>query len=146
MIIAFPLQQWSHERASMLRYTYIAPVCFYSAHTCTCHVSGDQILAIPQGSPGSIPCIYTRAHGAQSCTVVELPPGKSFFSSVYHSASGPYSLIWPTQSFRVINLIKPTGYVMHHQFNIQQMYALPTLYLCVLYLSENKQRLVPLTA
>jgi len=31
---------------------------------------------------------------------------------------------------------------MHHQFNIQQLYALPTLYLCVLYLSENKQRLV----
>jgi len=26
---------------------------------------------------------------------------------------------------------------MHHQFNIQQLYALPTLYLCVLYLSEN---------
>ena len=41
--------------------------------------------------------------------------------------------------------LKPTGYVMHHQFNIQQLYALPTLYLCVLYLSENKQRLVPLT-
>ena len=35
---------------------------------------------------------------------------------------------------------------MHHQFNIQQLYALPTLYLRVLYLSENKQRLVPLTA
>ena len=32
------------------------------------------------------------------------------------------------------------------QFNIQQLYVLPTLYLCVLYLSENKQRLVPLTA
>jgi len=44
------------------------------------------------------------------------------------------------------NFLKPTGYVMHHQFNIQQLYALPTLYLCVLYLSENKQRLVPLTA
>ena len=44
-----------------------------------------------------------------------------------------------------INLLKPTGHVMHHQFNIQQLYALPTLYLCVLYLSENKQRLVPLT-
>ena len=44
-----------------------------------------------------------------------------------------------------INLLKPTGYVMHQQFNIQQLqYALPTLYLCVLYLSENKQRLVPL--
>ena len=44
------------------------------------------------------------------------------------------------------NLLKPTGHVMHHKFNIQQLYALPTLYLCVLYLSENKQRLVPLTA
>ena len=31
---------------------------------------------------------------------------------------------------------------MHQQFNIQQLYALPTLYLCVLYLSENKQRLL----
>ena len=30
---------------------------------------------------------------------------------------------------------------MHHQFNIQQMYVLPALYLCVLYLSENKQGL-----
>ena len=30
---------------------------------------------------------------------------------------------------------------MHQQFNIQQLYVLPTLYLCVLYLSENKQRL-----
>ena len=27
-----------------------------------------------------------------------------------------------------INLLKPTGYVMHHQFNIQQLYALPPLY------------------
>ena len=45
-----------------------------------------------------------------------------------------------------INLLKPTGHVMHQQFNIQQLYALPTLYLCVLYLSENTQRLVPLTA
>ena len=43
-----------------------------------------------------------------------------------------------------LNLLKPTGHVMHQQFNIQQLYVLPTLYLCVLYLSENKQRLVPL--
>ena len=44
-----------------------------------------------------------------------------------------------------VNFLKPTGFV-HQQFNIQQLYALSTLYLCVLYLSENKQRLVPLTA
>jgi len=31
-----------------------------------------------------------------------------------------------------------------NKFNIQQLYALPTLYLCVLYSYENKQRLVPL--
>jgi len=43
-------------------------------------------------------------------------------------------------------LSSPTGYVMHHQFNIQQLYALLTLYLCVLNLSENKERLVPTTA
>ena len=49
-------------------------------------------------------------------------------------------------SYFPINLLKPTGHVMHQQFNIQQLYVLPTLYLCVLYLSENKQRLVPLTA
>ena len=41
---------------------------------------------------------------------------------------------------------KLIGFYMYHQFNIQQLYALPTLYLCVLYLSQNKQRLVPLTA
>jgi hypothetical protein len=48
--------------------------------------------------------------------------------------------------FYTNNLLKPTGHVMHHQFNIQQLYALHTQYLCVLYLSENKQRLVPLRA
>ena len=46
----------------------------------------------------------------------------------------------------LLNLLKPTGHVEHQQFNIQQWYALLTLYLCVLYLSQNKQRLVPLTA
>jgi len=53
---------------------------------------------------------------------------------------------WGSSVEPVVNLLKPTGHVMHHQFNIQQLYALPTLYLCVLYLSEDKQRLVPLTA
>ena len=46
----------------------------------------------------------------------------------------------------IFDPLNPTAHVMHHQFNIQQLYAVPTLYLCVLYLSENKQRLVPLTA
>jgi len=45
-----------------------------------------------------------------------------------------------------VSILKPTGYVMHQQLNIQQLYALPTLYLCVWYLSEKKQRLVSLKA
>ena len=58
-----------------------------------------------------------------------------------------YSMLYMNQiAVTRINLLKPTGHVMHRQFNIQQLYVLPTLYLCVLYLSENKQRLVPLTA
>jgi hypothetical protein len=59
-----------------------------------------------------------------------------------HFALGTNKLL----SHSEVNLLKPTGHVMHQQFNIQQLYVLPTLYLCVLYLSENKQRLVPLTA
>ena len=39
--------------------------------------------------------------------------------------------------YNYFNLLKPIGYVMHNQFNIQQLYILPT---------QNKQRLVPLTA
>ena len=36
--------------------------------------------------------------------------------------------------FSWFDLLNPTGYVM------------PTLYVCVLYLSQNRQRLVPLTS
>jgi len=65
-----------------------------------------------------------------------------FFMYVYFypvHVSGSHAPI-----IRRINLLKPTGYMIHQQFNIQQLYALPTLYLCVLYLSENNQRFVPL--
>ena len=57
----------------------------------------------------------------------------------------PCFVIRPSIVCLFFNLLKRTGHVMHQQFNIQQLYVLPTLYLCVLYLSENKQRLVPLT-
>jgi uncharacterized membrane protein len=49
------------------------------------------------------------------------------------------------RDLETFNLLKPTGYVMHQQFNIQEFYALPTLYLWDLYLSQNKQRLLPHT-
>jgi len=34
----------------------------------------------------------------------------------------------------IINLLQPTGHVMHQQFNIQQLYFLPTLYLCFVFI------------
>ena len=64
----------------------------------------------------------------------------------YRSHVYTYVRVTNVRVINSINLLRPNGYVMHQQFNIQQLYALPTLYLCVLCLSENKQRLVPLTA
>jgi hypothetical protein len=41
----------------------------------------------------------------------------------------------------MLNLLKLTGYVMHHQFKLQQLHTLPTLYVCVLYSSEENNEL-----
>jgi hypothetical protein len=79
--------------------------------------------------------IMTLCHFRQIYIGIFLP---SFFINLKH--------VHTHRFITKFNLLKPTGYVMHQQFNIQQLYVLPTLYLCVLYLSENKQRLVPLTA
>ena len=65
-------------------------------------------------------------------------------SIVVNNVENTQSVVW--NSVWTLNLLNPTDHVMHQQFNIQQLYAPPTLYLCVLYLSENKQRLVPLTS
>ena len=98
----------------------------------------------------------------QNClwTILEASQENVFFNRVKLSAPRPSHNLEDQASLFVciitfaltgmvgpaIDLLKPTGHVMHQQFNIRQLYALPTLYLCVLYLSENKQRLVPLTA
>jgi hypothetical protein len=43
IFIAFPLQQWMHEHASLLRYTYIA-----------CHVLSNQKKTVGCRVPGSL--------------------------------------------------------------------------------------------
>ena len=35
------------------------------------------------------------------------------------------------------NLLRPSSHLMHHQFNIQQLYALPALYLCFVFIWEQ---------
>jgi len=85
-----------------------------------------------------------------SCLALAKPGGTCLFSGTQERYTRyrqlPYILLIRTESQHHFNLLKPIGHVMHQQFNIQQLYALPTLYLCVLYLSENKQRPVPITA
>ena len=39
----------------------------------------------------------------------------------------------------LFNVLKPTGHVMHQQFNIQQLYVLPTLYVFCIYLRTNSE-------
>jgi hypothetical protein len=42
-----------------------------------------------------------------------------------------------------INLLKPGGNFTYDQVNIKKFYVAPTLRLCVLYGSQNKQKLLP---
>jgi len=57
-------------------------------------------------------------------------------SAVIRNSSGILRCVLNTQYHCTFNLLKPTGYVMHQQFNIQQLYALPTLFMCF-YLRTN---------
>jgi len=51
ILIAFPLQQWLHKRASLLRYTYIGCLSCYTSHTET-----DESALIASGSNSSSIC------------------------------------------------------------------------------------------
>ena len=78
-------------------------------------------------------CIYDLSIGVKSCNL--------FFFYWFCKSSNKISVkisSWSRIPLSFINLLKPTGHVMQHEFNIQQLYALSTLYLCVLYLSEEK--------
>ena len=92
---------------------------------------------------------YIISTAAKRHFLFQYPCLSTYSKIFYHTV-----LLWLESSLDVnqyrnegnFNLLKPAGHVMHQQFNVQQLYVLPTLYLCFLYLSENKQRLVPLTA
>ena len=52
-------------------------------------------------------------------------------SQVQHFTSGIHR---PNFRLLNINIPNPTGHYMYHQFNIQQLYALPTLHLCFVFI------------
>jgi hypothetical protein len=94
-------------------------------------------------------CAHPQEDNSNKHIIKEIARQVGYLLKLYENARfEKYKIqdLFLTPAVWSINLLKPTGYVMQQQFNIQQLYALPTLYLCVLYLSENKQRLVPLTA
>jgi len=71
-------------------------------------------------------------------TLVYKAPRNAVLQLITHSILVTNTLLGTVSSkIRTYMLLYPTAYLMHHQFNIQQLYALPTLYLCVLCLSEN---------
>ena len=119
---AFPLQQWLLNSASLLR---TLPALFLAISSLS--VTSRPLLLVSKSLRVKERLFLSLCLAYLMCVLRKI---KS------HSQPGLTS----------VNFLKPTGHVMHQQFNIQQLYALPTLYLCVLYLSENKQRLVPLTA
>ena len=47
-----------------------------------------------------------------------------------------FNLLKPTayMMHQQFNLLKPTGYVMNQQFNIQQLHALPTVFMCFVFI------------
>ena len=117
--------------------------------------SGQEIIHL-YGNRRFIQCSKQPATGLLSWArqVYSLPfhlaPLRSTFNimlqpQVLCILSSSMCATFPAYS-NLLNVLNPTGHVMHQQFNIQQLYALPTLYLCVVYLSEHKQRLVPLTS
>ena len=81
--------------------------------------------------------VWSQFYSMLSCLQHKAGKGTFFIVLQIGKLSKPHT---------TLTILKPAGHVIHHQCNIQQLCALPTLYLCVLYLSENKQRLVPLTA
>ena len=110
-----------------------------------CSFIGDVIVLYCHNSDDNLAHFYSEACFRNSAVSVEyivgiVAPGQVIFRDHLFR----FSVIMPPVLH--INLLNPTGHLMHQQFNIQQLYVLPALYLCVLYLSENKQRLVLLTA
>ena len=58
ILIAFPLQQWLHERASMLRYTYSACLVNYGSYL---HSYGSILLHLIQTQKIKFDQIYSRS-------------------------------------------------------------------------------------
>ena len=67
--------------------------------------------------------------------VWHLPTKWPIYGQIHHS----HGVVSTHKRQMCVNLLKPTGHVMHQQFNIQQLYVLPTqcIYVFCIYLRTN---------
>ena len=106
-------------------------------------VSPSRSSRIPGQKPKVNHDCLLQINSLTSLVMINVPPYSTLYK-IYTVKGASFKRVICTTHFALINvyyidLLKPTGYVMHQQFNIQHLYALPTLYLRVLYLSENTQ-------
>ena len=82
-------------------------------------------------APGSV---WTGAENFAFTGIWSLDlPSRS--QSLYRLSYPAYAVIY---TFCDINLLKPTGQVMHHRFNIQQLYVLPhPVFMCFVFIWEQ---------
>ena len=56
------------------------------------------------------------------------------FFNVLNSVLQMVTCTWSTHVLGQFNLLKPTGYVMHHQFNIRQLRSAHTVFMCFVFI------------
>jgi hypothetical protein len=81
----------------------------------------------------------TTVHGQHNMKLTVDSYRALSFANAFVGIIRPFYLRYNTYIIReiyhmCINILKPIVYVMHHQFNIQQLYALPTFYLCYVFM------------
>ena len=93
----------------------------------------------------SMPNITCAKHGKSSAPEVqpsksaETEPARSDGMCAFAQSRAPKAetrriTCMSSNTLPDINFLKPTGHVMHQQFNIQQLYVLPALYLCFVFI------------
>ena len=100
-----------------------------------------HIITLAQNTYWNYTEPYIIFAGSHRCTVLILILGARMAAGVTKQLRRDTGHV-TTRDVKAINLVKPTG-CGHQQVWNFIIDILPTLYLCFLYISENKQRLVP---
>ena len=135
------------------------PLC----HTGSAHCAVPKIYTFLSGDVAPISCgwplIYIWWFGAyweEGCGLKStlVYPGHETFifwqllleKRFYGDGPNAFFDLRVSEWVLLIYPLSPIEYFMCHKFNIQNFFVIPTLYVCVVCGSQNKQRLFPYTA